>query len=96
MDRHDPVHVPAQDPTDVVGRRIGAALIDLIVLVLLSILLAALIGDTSTEGGQASFSLEGASALVWLALSLLYYGLSEALAGQRIGDLAAKTTVTRA
>ena len=75
----------SEDRTEVVGRRIGAALIDLIVVFVLGIVLALAIGDTESGDGHASFKLEGASAFVWLVLALAYYGVAEAISGQTIG-----------
>ena len=75
----------AQDRTEVIGRRIGAGLIDLIVIFAIGFVLALLVGDTQAEGSSASFNLEGAGTLLWLALALLYYGISEAATGQTIG-----------
>jgi uncharacterized RDD family membrane protein YckC len=71
--------------TDVLGRRIVAALIDLLVLVVLFIVLATLIGDTEASDGSASANLDGGPALLFFALSLLYYGVLEATTGQTLG-----------
>ena len=73
------------DPTDVLGRRIGAALLDFVVLFLLFFVLALLIGDTQADDGNASVSLNGAPALIWIALSLLYYFGAEAATGRTLG-----------
>ena len=76
----------AEDRTEVVGRRIGAGIIDLIlVFLVLGIGLALLIGDTESGNGNASFKLEGADALIWVALALVYYGVAEAATGQTLG-----------
>ena len=69
------------------GRRISAALIDLVLLVGLFVLLALTIGDTTTEGGSASLSLHGTAAVVYFALVLLYYFGLEAAIGQTIGKV---------
>lgn len=73
------------DPTEVLGRRIGAALVDLVVVVVLLVILGLLIGESESGNGGASVSLDGAPALVWAALSLLYYFLSEAITGRTLG-----------
>ena len=73
------------DRTEVLGRRIGAALLDLVVLFVLAIVLGILIGDTESSGSSASVQLEGAAALAWLALTLLYYFGLEAATGQTLG-----------
>ena len=61
-----------EDSTDVLGRRIGAGLIDLIVLVVLLIIVGVIFGKSETSGSSASVNLEGVSALVWLLASYLY------------------------
>lgn len=76
---------PAEDRTDVLGRRIGAGLIDLFVVFVLMIVLGALIGESRAGDGTVGVRLEGLSALVWAALALSYYGVAEALTGQTIG-----------
>ena len=73
------------DRTEVLGRRIGAALIDLIVVVVLLVVLGVLIGDSETGDGGAQVSLSGGPALIWAALSLLYYFASEAMTGRTLG-----------
>jgi uncharacterized RDD family membrane protein YckC len=74
-----------QDRADVLGRRIGAALLDLVVLFVAFVVLALLIGDSEAGDGGASLRLEGGGFLVWLALTLLYYGVSEAATGRTPG-----------
>jgi len=84
-----------EDRTDVLGRRIGAALMDIIVLTVVFVLVGAIGGDTSSGGGQASVTLGGAATVVFALLSLLYYGLSEALTGQTLGKKALGVRVAR-
>ena len=76
---------PVQE--DLLGRRISAALIDLGLLVGLFIVVALAIGKTETEGGSVSLALDGAGALLYLALVLLYYFAFEAAIGQTVGKL---------
>ena len=73
------------DSTDVLGRRIGAGLLDLIVLVVLLIVVGVIFGEDETSGSSMSVTLEGVSALVWLVVSWLYYGITEAMNGQTLG-----------
>ena len=73
------------DRTDVLGRRIGAALLDLVLLTILFVVLGLLIGDSKAEDGEASVNLDGAGALLFFALTFLYYGLTEAMTGQTLG-----------
>ena len=64
------------DDTDVLGRRIGAGLIDVIVLVVLLVIVGVIFGEDETSGSSASVTLEGVSALVWVLVSFLYYGMT--------------------
>ena len=73
------------DSTDVLGRRIGAGLLDLIVLFVLLIVVGVIFGEDETSGGSVSVTLEGVSALVWLLASFAYYGVLEAMGGQTLG-----------
>jgi uncharacterized RDD family membrane protein YckC len=75
----------SEDRTDVLGRRIAAALVDLGALFVLFLVLGFLIGDTESGDGGGSVYLEGAGFLVFVALSLLYYFLPEAATGQTLG-----------
>jgi len=77
------------------GRRIGAALFDLLVLFLLFVALAVLIGESSSEGGSFAVRLDGADFLVFVAISLAYYGVSELLTGQTLGKRIAGVRVVR-
>jgi uncharacterized RDD family membrane protein YckC len=75
------------------GRRIGAALIDIVLLGLLFVLLAVTIGDTETEGANASFNLNGGPAILYAALVLAYYVACEAAVGQTLGKMLLKMRV---
>lgn len=74
-----------EDSTDVLGRRIGAGLLDVIVLVVLLVVVGVIFGEDETSGSSASVTLEGVSALMWLLVSFLYYGITEAMTGQTLG-----------
>ena len=86
----------SEDRTDVLGRRIGAALLDIAVVFVLLIVLGLLFGDSESSGGSVSVNLEGASALVFFVLTLLYYGVSEATTGQTLGKRLLGVRVVRA
>jgi uncharacterized RDD family membrane protein YckC len=73
------------DRDEVLGRRIGAGLIDLVVVVALLVVLGLLIGENETGNGRVQVSLNGGPALVWGGLSLLYYFASEAISGRTLG-----------
>jgi uncharacterized RDD family membrane protein YckC len=80
---------------DMLGRRIGAALIDLVLLGAVFAILAATIGESTVEGGEVSFELTGAEAALYLALVLLYYFALEAAIGQTVGKLLLGLRVVR-
>lgn len=83
---HGPAMGPG-DPKEVVGRRIGAALIDLVILGILSFLLAAMFGGATAGGGEVGFQLTGAPALLLMALGVGYYIVLEGLRGQTLGKM---------
>lgn len=76
------------DPTDIVGRRIGAALLDVLVLSVLFVLVGVLFGRGRATSSSASVDLRGTSALVYFGLALAYYFASEATTGQTLGKRA--------
>lgn len=80
---------------DVLGRRIGAALIDLALLVAVFAVLAATIGESTVDGSEVSFELTGAEAALYLALVLLYYFALEVAIGQTVGKLLLGVRVVR-
>ena len=82
--------------SEVVGRRIGAGLLDAILLAVLFVVLALLIGDSNTSGSSASVRLNGGGTLLFLALSLVYYFLLESRGGQTLGKRALGIRVVRA
>jgi hypothetical protein len=82
----DPTPPPASEPVlpasadgeDLLGARIGAALIDLALLGGLFIVLSVTIGEASAGGGGFSFYLDGADFVLSVGLALAYYFASEA------------------
>jgi uncharacterized RDD family membrane protein YckC len=68
-----------------IGRRVAAALIDGIVVLLLFVLVGLVTGDAETSGSSASVELEGAEAVVWGLLGFGYYFATEARWGQTLG-----------
>ena len=81
--------VPSTYPggEDVVGLRIAAALIDLVVLGVLSVVLSVTIGEASMEGGRFSWSLNGAAEPVFWVLVFLYFFGLETIFGRTVGKL---------
>ena len=66
------------DPaTEATGRRIGAAVIDLVPLFLLFVVVGVALGEDETDENGVSITLEGGEALIYFALALGYYVLTE-------------------
>jgi len=84
-----------EDRTDVLGRRIAAALLDVLILFVVFVVVGLAAGDTSSGQGSASVSLGGAATVAFSLIALLYYGLSEALSGQTLGKRALGVRVAR-
>ena len=80
---------PAAPGKAVVGQRIGAALIDLVVLIVIGVVFVLLFGRHTTQSADgsssASFSLSGLPAFIYFLVDLAYYGVPEALTGQTLG-----------
>jgi uncharacterized RDD family membrane protein YckC len=74
-----------QPRPDVTGRRLGAAVIDLVVLFVLFLVVGIALGEGEAEDGNASVTLEGAEALLFFALSIGYYALTEMAWGATVG-----------
>ena len=89
---------PVQDKA--VGARIGAAIIDIIILAVFFGIMAAAFGDSDASSGDdgASFnlSLSGFPALVSFAVGFCYYWLLEATRGQTVGKMIVGLRVVRA
>jgi uncharacterized RDD family membrane protein YckC len=83
---------------DLLGLRIGAALIDLALLLVLFVVLAVVVGEAIVNrvGVAFSFSLDGSGFALWVALALLYYLVLEAAIGQTVGKLLVGLRVVRA
>ena len=94
MERPEAV-TPTSDPAEVVGRRIGAALLDIVVLAVVFVVVGLALGEGETDGASAEITLETGGTLIYAAIVLLYYFLSEAISGQTLGKKALGLTVTR-
>jgi uncharacterized RDD family membrane protein YckC len=88
-----PAAAPGQE--DLLGPRIGAALIDIALLVAVLAILAATIGEATVGDGGFSFELYGTEAALYFALVLLYYFALEAVIGQTVGKLLLGLRVVR-
>ena len=73
------------DPTEVVGRRIGALLIDSILFFVLFIVMGIATGGGHKSSNGASVNLTGPAFLLFVAITLLYFALCEGNGGQTLG-----------
>jgi len=81
---------------DLLGVRIGAALIDLALLFGLLVVLSATIGEASVGDGFSFYLNSYADAALYLGLVLVYYFALEATIGQTVGKLLTGVRVVRA
>ena len=78
----------ASAASEVIGRRVGAALLDIALLAALFVVMGLLFGQSEAQGGHASVNLHGAAAVIYFALALGYYFVAEALTGATVGKRA--------
>src|SRR5262249_57546488 len=76
-----PAEIPPPVPEDLLGLRIGAALIDLALLGGLFTILSAAVGQTTVSGEGFNVSLSGLWLVVFVAAALEYYFVLEAWPG---------------
>ncbi len=80
----------------VTGRRIVAAFIDVALLAVLFLVMAATIGDFgSTDDSQVAVSLTGGPALIFLLLAYGYYIVLEGLLAATVGKMIMGQTVVK-
>lgn len=72
---------------DVLGRRIAAGLVDLLLMTILFLVMAVLFGEAKSVDGSASVNLDGLPAVSFFVIMVLYYGVLEATSGQTLGKL---------
>ncbi|HEV2769066.1 MAG TPA: RDD family protein [Solirubrobacteraceae bacterium] len=70
---------------DALGRRIGAAVADLLILAVAFTLVGIVSGGASAQGARVSVQLDTASALVFALIVLAYHFVGEATRGQTPG-----------
>ncbi len=70
------------------GKRVAAAIIDIVILGVVWVVLALAIGDTESSDGRFSLSLNGFPALLFFAISIGYYILMEFYLGATVGKKA--------
>ena len=74
-----------EETSGVLGRRVGAALLDLVVVGAIFVLLGVVFGKSRTTGSSIYINLAGASAMLFFALTFGYYWLADAFGGQTLG-----------
>jgi uncharacterized RDD family membrane protein YckC len=70
---------------DVVGQRIGAAIVDMILLAILFVVMSMLFGQSESGDGSFSVNLSGAPFIIYVLLSFGYYMGMEFKLGQTVG-----------
>ncbi len=81
---------------NVIGRRVLATVVDLVLFSLLSFALSSMAGTASGGGGSVSLSLEGGWALLFFVLVFGYYVVMEGRWGQTVGKMLLGIKVVRA
>jgi uncharacterized RDD family membrane protein YckC len=80
-----------QEIENVTGKRIVAAIIDIVVLGIVFVLFAVLFGDTEPKDEETSginLSLNGGPAIIYFVVVLAYYFVMEAATGKTLGKMA--------
>ncbi|MHB8691222.1 MAG: RDD family protein [Solirubrobacteraceae bacterium] len=83
-------------PSEVLGRRIAAALIDLLVALGIFIAVGIVSGNAYSHGGSVGVNLQGVSAVVYAVLVIAYYVLTESATGRTLGKALLGLRVVRA
>ena len=78
----------AAPPTSVIGRRIGAGVVDLVVGMIVFAVLADWLRSTETVDGVESSTLSGGAILLYLVVFLGYYIVTETLFAKTLGKAA--------
>jgi uncharacterized RDD family membrane protein YckC len=85
-----PTSAQAVVAEDVTGKRIVAAIIDIVVLAVVFVVFAMLFGDTEPEDPDAegfNLSLTGGPAIIYFLVVIAYYWILEAATGKTLGKM---------
>lgn len=83
-----PAAAAATTHEKVTGRRIGAGLIDLLILVVIFWIFGKVFGNAQSGDGSVSVNLNGLGALAYFAVSLAYFVVLESRTGRTLGKMA--------
>jgi uncharacterized RDD family membrane protein YckC len=75
------------------GRRVTAALVDLVILSAVFVFSAIAFGDTTSANGTVHVGLTGAPFVLFVVFALAYYGVLEAATGRTPGKFACRVRV---
>jgi uncharacterized RDD family membrane protein YckC len=78
---------------NLLGLRIVAGIIDLVVLLILGAVFTQALGDTTSDDGGVSFNLSGVPFIAYIAACFAYYLVFETAKGQTPGKMVAKIKV---
>jgi uncharacterized RDD family membrane protein YckC len=78
---------------DVTGPRIGAAVIDIILMGILFLVMGMLFGDAESDNSSFSVNLDTGPSLIYFLLVMAYYFFFELTSGQTIGKKLLKVRV---
>jgi uncharacterized RDD family membrane protein YckC len=78
---------------NLLGVRIVAGIIDLVIVGVIGGIITALFGDTCSDGDGFNFSLTGAPFVIYVIIAFSYYFLMENAKGQTLGKMAMKLKV---
>ncbi|MGE0057834.1 MAG: RDD family protein [Dehalococcoidia bacterium] len=81
---------------DVTGARVGAAIIDMILMGILFVVMSALFGQSESDDGSFSVNLSGLPFILYVLLVLGYYFVLEWKTGQTVGKMLLKIKVVSA
>ncbi len=87
---------PMVVPQDVTGARIGAAIIDMILMGILFVVMSAIFGESESDDSSFSINLSGLPFIIYTLLVLGYYFILELKTGQTVGKMLLKIKVVSA
>lgn len=87
---------PASEPDAALGRRVGAGLIDILILLVVMIVIGVFFGETRSGGGSYGVFLSGFGTLLFALVLFLYYFVTESQWSRTPGKAALGLSVVSA